>query len=152
MNITTEINLLGEREVSYISPITDKRVVKTVVDFATDVPEIRLHELRNLVNELYKRSETYYTNLLKFCDVSLKAKRSIADTRKNTREGMTGAKFQTNLNDLAFYIYQHIYPYFAMCKYDSKEYARLLQCLENQLDAYCIKNKLPQQKLESLTI
>lgn len=152
MNITTQINLLNEREVIYISPITQKQVARIVTDFQAEVPEIRRYELIQLVNELYKRSETYYTNLLKFCDVSLKVKRSIADTRKNTREGMTGAKFQTNLNDLAFHIYEHVYPYLAMCNNNSTEYTRLLQELQYQLDAYCIKNKLPLQKRQSLTV
>lgn len=142
MNIITQTNLSGEKEVIYTDPVTEKEIKIYCDDFNAGVIEARKTALTNASVHLYVQFDKYYTDLLKFADIKGKALNSIRQARLSLEEGMIKIYNFDTIEDLAAHIYENIFPYLATCTIKSDRYFKILQSVANQSLKFSVNHQL----------
>ena len=132
MNIITQTNLFGVKEVIYTDPVTEKEVTIQCDEFYQGVEQANKQALNNACIHLCGQFDKYYTDLFKFADIKAKHKHSINEARTSLCVAIYQLPGYTRLEDLAAHIYENIFPYLAICTIKSDKYFRILQYIEIQ--------------------
>jgi len=148
MDIITNVNLFGEKEVSYFDFVAEKQISERVPDFTDSIDTIRKKTIYNACIELCNRYEQYYFDLLKFSDISGKARKNIHIASSNLHRAASELHFyyeKSTISDLCGHVYENIIPYLATCTIKSDKYFRMLHIVENQVLEFSSKNTLPNE-------
>ena len=154
MDIITNINLLGEKEISYFDFVAEKEIRERVPNFTDSIETARKKVIYTASIELSNRFEHYYHDLLKFADIKGKHRHNIVMAVANLHRGSSELHFyydQSILSDMCAHIYEKIIPYLATCTIKSDKYFRLLHILENQCLKFSSKHQLTDENLISTT-
>jgi len=142
MDIITQTNIFGEKEVIYTDPVTEKEIVLQCDEFQQGVEHARIKALNNACIHLYSQFDKYYTGLLKYADIKGKVKHSINEARASLVVAMYQLPGYTKLEDLAAHIYENIFPYLATCTIKSDRYFKILQSVANQSLKFSVNHQL----------
>lgn len=133
MNIITQCSLFGIKEVVYMHPVTGKRETIQCDEFHQGIEHANRTAILSGCAELYTRFDKYYTDLLKFADVSPKAKQHINQARAALAASAPKVSGFKNLDEMAAHVYENVLPYLHTCTIKNDKYFEILKTVETQV-------------------